>query len=75
VIETVTKLKNARPLNFIATIVTREDTLRIDVNLKMGHGYPMTQELKPVDTTNPSNNVKDRKGTPIRVGRFLLLTQ
>jgi hypothetical protein len=75
VIETVTQLKNVGPLNFVATIVTREDTLRIVVNLKMGHGYPITQELKPVDTTNPSNNVKDRKGTLIRVGRFLLLTQ
>jgi len=75
VIETVTQLKNVGPLNFVATIVTREDTLRIVVNLKMGHGYPMTQELKPVDTINPSNNIKDRKGTPIHVGRLLLLTQ
>ena len=71
----VTQLKNAGPLNFVAAIVTGEDTLRIGVNLRMGHGYPMTLELKSVDTTSPSNNVKDKKGTSIHVGRFLLLTQ
>jgi hypothetical protein len=68
VIETIIQLKNVGLSDSIASIVTGEAILRIDVNLKIEHRFPMTQELKAVGTVNPSNNVKGLKGTPIRVG-------